>query len=320
MKYDEFTTFNLIASWFFESIDKSLRQRHQLNNYLGFGFRKDDVVLDALKDRWTDEDHVPLSRLEFWFNRKFIPYLNHWCSLSERSENRRIATALWFDLDQLLRKIHDCRDDCEASVLEIKVAISMVVIDLMDASIRQWPDYDEYKNKWNERIDQLFQKEFGSKEIPQSEFYSPLRTLLNFNTNNQVDYEKSNGKNNDSSTEDIDEYSEEFKFVDQDILIVDFGLEIIDGMHTFFKALEKLPLTITQIFSTAEDNQKSITISFCVMFGNGVIEKIGTYELVNLPNAPKGVPQITIKITIDENLLILKAINENKKPIQILKK
>ena len=27
MKYDEFITFNLIASWFFKSIDQSLRQR-----------------------------------------------------------------------------------------------------------------------------------------------------------------------------------------------------------------------------------------------------------------------------------------------------
>lgn len=179
MKYDEFITFNLIASWFFKSIDQSLRQRHQLNNYLGFGFKKDDIVLDALKDRWTDEDRVPLSRIEFWFNRKFIPYLNHWCSLSERAENKKIATALWLVLDQLLKKIHEGRgDDNEASVLEIKVAISMIVIDFLDINLRQWSEYNYYKDEWNERLEQLLSKEFGSKEIPQSEFYLPLRILM----------------------------------------------------------------------------------------------------------------------------------------------
>jgi len=156
------------------------------------------------------------------------------------------------------------------------------------------------------------------EDVREFEFFAKLSS--DSSNNEQVGHGDTNYKVNDSRVDSQDEYSEKFKFIDQDTLVFDFGLETIDGMHTFFKALEKLPLTITQIFSTAEDNQKSITISFCVMFGNGVIEKIGTYELVNLPNAPKGVPQITIKITIDENLLILKAINENKKPIQILKK
>lgn len=175
-----------IARVLFDSIDRSQRKRHQINNFLGFGFRKDDVVLEALKDQWTDRDRVPLPRVEYWVNKKFIPYLNHWGSPSDRLENRRIASLLQLDLEHVLKKIHEGNSNPNsaydvASVLEIKVAIVLFAIDFLDSNGRQLISSNELKeeiNAWYSRVKQLLMKEFGVEEVPPGEFYAPLGRLI----------------------------------------------------------------------------------------------------------------------------------------------
>lgn len=98
----------------------------------------------------------------------------------------------------------------------------------------------------------------------------------------------------------------------KDVLLLDvtplsLGIETQGGVMT--KLIERnttIPTRKSQIFSTAADNQTSVEI--VVLQGEREMaaynNKLGNFSLVDIPPAPRGVPQIEVTFDIDANGLI----------------
>ncbi len=95
----------------------------------------------------------------------------------------------------------------------------------------------------------------------------------------------------------------------KDVLLLDvtplsLGLETLGGVMT--RLIERnttIPTKKSQVFSTAADNQSSVQVH--VMQGEREMatdnKSLGTFELVGIPPAPRGVPQIEVTFDIDAN-------------------
>ena len=95
----------------------------------------------------------------------------------------------------------------------------------------------------------------------------------------------------------------------KDVLLLDvtplsLGLETLGGVMT--KLIERnttIPVKKSQVFSTAADNQSSVQVHVCQgereMASDN--KSLGTFELVGIPPAPRGVPQIEVTFDIDAN-------------------
>src|SRR5438094_1881435 len=92
-----------------------------------------------------------------------------------------------------------------------------------------------------------------------------------------------------------------------DVLPLSLGLETRGGMFT--KIIERnstIPLRNSLTFTTVVDNQSSVEIHILqgereISSGN---RSLGKFELVGIPSAPRGVPQIDVAFEVDANGIV----------------
>ncbi len=89
-----------------------------------------------------------------------------------------------------------------------------------------------------------------------------------------------------------------------DVIPLSLGIETMGGVFT--KMIEKnttIPVSKTQIFSTAVDNQPSVEVH--VLQGERQMaqdnKSLGRFMLDGIPAAPRGVPQIEVSFDVDAN-------------------
>lgn len=89
-----------------------------------------------------------------------------------------------------------------------------------------------------------------------------------------------------------------------DVSPLSLGIETLGGIFT--KIIERnttIPTKKSQIFSTATDNQPAVSIKICQGEREMATDNklLGNFELLGIPPAPRGIPQIEVTFDIDAN-------------------
>jgi len=98
----------------------------------------------------------------------------------------------------------------------------------------------------------------------------------------------------------------------KDVLLLDvtplsLGIETLGGVST--KLIERnttIPTKKSQVFSTAADNQTAVTIRVLQgerQMADGNVE-LGRFDLIGIPPAPRGIPQVEVAFDIDANGIV----------------